>query len=86
MDRRGFLGTLFGGVAATAATRSWPFRVFSFPSEIKIETGPLPDEIFKTTPLLHYLHTNNLYLNNPLMNCRITNISVPTDEELEMYS
>jgi hypothetical protein len=34
MNRRGFLGTLFGGVAATAAVRTWPFRVFSFPTEI----------------------------------------------------
>ena len=34
MDRRKFLQTLVGGVAATAAVRSWPFRVFSFPSEI----------------------------------------------------
>ena len=34
MDRRGFLGSLIGGVAATAAVRTWPFRVFSFPDEI----------------------------------------------------
>jgi len=34
MDRRGFLKTLIGGVAATAAVRTFPFRVFSFPSEI----------------------------------------------------
>lgn len=33
-DRRSFLCTLVGGVAATAAVRTWPFRVFSFPSEI----------------------------------------------------
>jgi hypothetical protein len=26
---------IVGGVAATAAARSWPFRIFSFPSEIK---------------------------------------------------
>ncbi len=34
MDRRNFLKTLVGGVAATAAVRSFPFRVFSFPTEI----------------------------------------------------
>jgi hypothetical protein len=34
LTRRGFLGTLIGGVAAGAAVRTWPFRVFSFPSEI----------------------------------------------------
>jgi hypothetical protein len=37
MDRRKFLSTLIGGVAATAAVRTFPFRVFSFPQ--KIETG-----------------------------------------------
>jgi hypothetical protein len=35
MNRRSFLGTLVGGIAATAAVRTWPFRVFSFPAEIK---------------------------------------------------
>ena len=34
MDRRGFLGSLIGGVATSAAVRTWPFRVFSFPTEI----------------------------------------------------
>src|ERR1700688_3456399 len=32
MDRRYFLRTLIGGVAATAAVRTWPFRVYSFPT------------------------------------------------------
>jgi hypothetical protein len=36
MNRRGFLGTLVGGVAAGAAVRTWPFRIFSFPSEVKV--------------------------------------------------
>jgi hypothetical protein len=35
MRRRGFLNTLIGGVAASAAVRTWPFRVYSFPSEIR---------------------------------------------------
>ena len=35
MERRSFLKTLLGGVAASAAVRTWPFRVYSFPSEIK---------------------------------------------------
>lgn len=34
MDRRNFLRTLIGGVAVAAAERTFPFRVFSFPSEI----------------------------------------------------
>jgi hypothetical protein len=33
MNRRSFLGLTFGGVAATAAVRTWPFRVFSFPTK-----------------------------------------------------
>lgn len=36
MDRRAFLTSLVGGVAATAAVRSFPFRVYSFPEEIVI--------------------------------------------------
>ena len=31
MKRRGFL---IGGIAASAAVRAWPFRVYSFPSQI----------------------------------------------------
>lgn len=34
MNRRNFLGTLIGGVAAAAAVRTWPFRVYSFPGDI----------------------------------------------------
>jgi hypothetical protein len=37
MDRRNFIGTLVGGLAATAAVRTWPFRVYSFPSDIIYE-------------------------------------------------
>ena len=36
MDRREFLGTLVGGISVSAAARTWPFRVFSFPSKIVI--------------------------------------------------
>lgn len=34
MDRRGFLKLLIGGVATTAAVRTFPFRVYSFPTEL----------------------------------------------------
>jgi hypothetical protein len=34
MNRREFFSTMIGGVAAASAVRTWPFRVFSFPSEI----------------------------------------------------
>lgn len=36
MNRREFLSTLVGGVFVNAAVRTWPFRVFSFPSKIVI--------------------------------------------------
>ena len=36
MNRRKFLNSLVGGIAASAAVRTFPFRVFSFPPEIHI--------------------------------------------------
>lgn len=36
MNRRKFISTLVGGIAASAAVRTWPFRVFSFPSVPRI--------------------------------------------------
>lgn len=36
MNRRNFLRLTVGGVAAGAAVRTWPFRVYSFPGEIKV--------------------------------------------------
>ena len=36
MERRNFLRLLVGGVAAVAAERTFPFRVFSFPREIVV--------------------------------------------------
>jgi hypothetical protein len=48
VSRRGFIGMMVGGIAAQAAVRTFPFRVFSFPTEIirrphvlKIGTGQL---------------------------------------------
>jgi hypothetical protein len=40
MNRRGFLGTLIGGIAAASAVRTFPFRVFSFPTGIITPTIP----------------------------------------------
>ena len=40
MDRRGFLRSLIGGVAAASAVRAWPFRVFSFPTDITLPPSP----------------------------------------------
>lgn len=36
MDRRNFLRSMIGGLAAGAAVRTFPFRVFSFPTDIVI--------------------------------------------------
>ncbi|HEY6339343.1 MAG TPA: hypothetical protein VIW68_12690 [Candidatus Sulfotelmatobacter sp.] len=35
MNRRNFLNLMIGGVAASAAVRTWPFRVYSFGKEPK---------------------------------------------------
>ena len=43
MGRRGFLGLMIGGVAASAAVRTWPFRVFSFPTRINVFHGDFPE-------------------------------------------
>jgi hypothetical protein len=41
LNRRAFLGTLIGGTVAAAAIQTWPFRVYSFPTDIIIpEVGP----------------------------------------------
>ena len=37
MNRRNFLGLMIGGVAVSAA-RTFPFRVFSFPKEVKLDS------------------------------------------------
>lgn len=36
MNRRNFLRMMIGGVAAAAAERAFPFRVYSFPSDIAL--------------------------------------------------
>jgi hypothetical protein len=46
MNRRSFLGIMVGGLATAAAVRTFPFRVFSFPKEIKPLNVPrLPKEV-----------------------------------------
>jgi hypothetical protein len=53
MNRRAFLRSLVGGIAAGAAAasavRTYPFRVFSFPREIVVPEYHL---VFDCTPLL----------------------------------
>jgi hypothetical protein len=36
MDRRLFFHSMVGGVAAAAAVRTWPFRVYSFPTDPRL--------------------------------------------------
>jgi hypothetical protein len=50
MDRRKFLSSLIGGVAAAAAARTFPFRVFSFPKDIQYPAmfGGEPGDLSKT--------------------------------------
>jgi hypothetical protein len=53
MDRRNFLGSLIGGIAATAAVRSWPFRVYSFPSELNILNPIVGQTLYVTNAAGH---------------------------------
>jgi hypothetical protein len=48
MNRRNFLGSLVGGIAAGAAVRTWPFRVYSFPSELKIFDPVVGQTVYAT--------------------------------------
>jgi hypothetical protein len=52
MNRRAFLGLMVGGIAASAAVRTWPFRVYSFPSEIKWEFQSIALQLEKVRHLL----------------------------------
>lgn len=50
INRRAFLGGLVGGVVATAAVRTFPFRVFSFPTDLSIPKNfyQIQEEITKS--------------------------------------
>jgi hypothetical protein len=51
LSRRGFISILAGGVATIAAVREFPFRVFSFPTEVKLATTEdLYTEFFNVPP------------------------------------
>jgi hypothetical protein len=100
ISRRGFLGALVGGVAAAAAVRTWPFRVFSFPIQVTSPTldeinaitlrelsPALADNFFVDTPFLQRLRMATLLGSSmPGNEVRITNIEVPTVSEIEAYS
>lgn len=58
MDRRNFLRTMVGGLVAGAAVRTWPFRIYSFPSHLGA-----PNDLFG---YVSYLQPgSDIALNNP---------------------
>jgi hypothetical protein len=65
LSRRGFLGSLVGGVAAAAAVRTWPFRVYSFPADIVPVRTPWPDSLTKEE--LDRLNEITIKYFNPVM-------------------
>jgi hypothetical protein len=67
MDRRSFLRTMVGGLAAGAAVRTWPFRVYSFPTDLG-----RPVDMFE---YMHWGFSHNL--NNPRHQIYISNIQDP---------
>lgn len=78
MERRGFLRTLIGGVAAAAAVRTFPFRVYSFPLEpVVADANFFVDDLFT-----QYLKMSLAFYNSdPYMNCQIINMELPKIEE-----
>lgn len=69
MNRRSFLNTLVGGIAAGAAVRTWPFRVFSFPATVAI-----PQHRFNFIKGYYPLHSFTVDLETP---CVPVNESLP---------
>ncbi len=47
-SRRNFLGLMVGGIAAAAAVRTFPFRVYSFPKEPVLEYFSIPWQDYPT--------------------------------------
>ena len=56
MNRRSFLSTLVGGVAVAAAQRAWPFRVYSFGSEVKPPLALELENVREQIPLIWPLY------------------------------
>jgi hypothetical protein len=67
MNRRSFLGSLVGGLAATAAVRTWPFRVYSFPTNILVPRSPTLDDLITTTlaDLREDILYDNFFIDTP---------------------
>jgi hypothetical protein len=67
MDRRGFLRSLVGGVAVGAAVRTWPFRVYSFPSQIKSSSFIVSSNLFQPGDDILFLHPTQAKALNDLV-------------------
>lgn len=61
MNRRNFLRMMVGGVAAGAAVRTFPFRVYSFPKQINLEPLPLPLSLYGMRYADVYAETGTMY-------------------------
>ena len=66
---------MVGGVAATAAVRTFPFRVFSFPSEIKV--------VHRFPKMLAPGLLNPIYYNREALDVLKKNFAFSTWEEIE---
>lgn len=62
MNRRGFIGALVGGVAIAQAVRSWPFRVFSFPSELRVVDPLIGQTVFTTASGNYFQAGDNIWV------------------------
>ena len=70
MNRRNFFRSMVGGVAAAAAVRTWPFRVYSFPTEVKTFWWKPEDiigqSIYRTTAAsANYFHVGDILYLHP---------------------
>ena len=75
MNRRAFLGSLIGGVAASAAVRTWPFRVFSFPSAPVLAPPKLITESYRE----YYKRAAWLSANTPFNAALMRHLKVPSE-------
>lgn len=82
MNRRNFLGSLIGGIAATAAVRAWPFRVYSFPQEIEVLSLPEITERYLAPAIRGFVAMS---LRGNLAVTRENSIVKPTPDEMAKF-
>lgn len=89
------------GVAATAAVRSWPFRVFSFPRAVvepnfgalsaatlgDLRSDILYDNFFVGSTWITKLKMESqLFFSHPRNQFHLTNISAPSDDQIAEFA